>query len=513
MTAALLSGILSAFSLPVAFSGHRWPDLGYFAWVALIPLFLSLRNATARQGVLRGFAFGCAHFGFSLYWIFIALHRYGEVSAWDSAGGLMILVVLVSLFPAAVCGTAVRLASEKIPLWITFTLSWIGFEFLRNYFPFGGFSWANLAYSQSGHLELLQMLDVTGVSGLLFLILLANVLGGEVWIWVKGRRETPPPTRLAALFTVALLAAVVYGKVRLSQVRSVVAGLRTLKVSMVQGNIPQDEKWIDEKMPEIIQKHRELTDRAEEASPNLIVWPEAAFPAVIPPDIVKIEEIGEVKKPILMGAVSYDGVIPEDWPPPLPEKPGDFALHNSAFLIEPGGFIADHYHKVHLVPMGEYVPLARVFFFLSKVAPSVSSFTAGKEFNVMTAAGTKFGVTICYEDLFSEISRLFTRKGADFLINVTNDGWYEGSSAIYQHFDFSRYRAIENRRSMARATNTGRTGFFSPTGEVIAEAPLFQEAAITADVPVGGPISLYTHFGDVFAWCCVAALGLVTLRR
>jgi apolipoprotein N-acyltransferase len=127
----------------------------------------------------------------------------------------------------------------------------------------------------------------------------------------------------------------------------------------------------------------------------------------------------------------------------------------------------------------------------------------------MRAEDKKFGVTICYEDLFPEISRTFTRAGADFLVNLTNDGWYERSSAVFQHLDFSRYRAVENRRALVRVTNTGVTAVFSPTGETVASLPPFEEGTLVADAVLGGPETLYTEFGDWPAWVCVLALALL----
>ena len=113
---------------------------------------------------------------------------------------------------------------------------------------------------------------------------------------------------------------------------------------------------------------------------------------------------------------------------------------------------------------------------------------------------------ICFEDLFPELARTMVKQGATLLVNISNDGWYADTSVPYQHVDFSRYRAIENRRAVARATNTGITTFISPTGEINVTAPMRQPATLVANVPVGGPLTFYTRFGDVFAWICVGLL-------
>ena len=507
MPGALLSGLLSGLTLPAAFGSFRFPDLGFLAWVALFPLYLSLSNASTGAAFRRGLAWGIAFYGVSLYWIFIAMHTYGEIPVWGSLLGLAASVLIESLFSAAACGLAAGGSRRRIPLFILFPLAWVIQDFARTYIPFGGNSWASLVYTQRSFLSLLQILDLTGIYGIIFLLALSNALAGEVWLCLRKRRSFP--MKLAASFLILFLTALVYGRSRLSSVKKDLASRETMRISLVQGNIPQEEKWLEEKIEEIIARHLVLSGEVE--NPDLIVWPEAAYPAVVPPEIIRIDFFKDLKVPLLAGVVSYEGRIPLAWPPDPDDK--SFALYNSAFLFEPGGYIAGRYHKNHLVPMGEYVPLGRFLFFLNRIVPSISSFTPGKELNLLTVSeDINFGVTICYEDLFPGISRSFTRQGADFLVNLTNDAWYERSSAVYQHFDFSRYRAVENRRSMVRATNTGVTGFFLPTGEVLASAPLFTEAVLAADVPLGGPVSFYTRFGDLFAWGCLLGYGLLMGR-
>lgn len=510
MILAIVSGILSAISLPTVIGGRLLPDLGILAWIALVPLYLVLAKAGVKRSFRLGFVYGLVHFGTSLYWIFIALHKYGEAPVPLALFTLGLAVAIEAVFPAVACVLAVSIARAKrgVPLSVSFILSWVVFEFFRTYLPFGGFAWANMVYSQRSFLTLLQSLDLTGVYGPLFLLLMANAVGGEVALRCRDSGRYLP-VKMAAIFGVLLVVTLTYGHFRSGQVSRFMQKAETIKISLIQGNIPQEEKWLEEKIEEIIARHLVLTEESEKGSPDLVIWPEAAFPAVIPPGILQVEELKGVKTPLLMGVVTYEGVIPEHWPP---KREDHFSLHNSAVLLEPGGFIADRYHKVHLVPMGEYVPLENVFSFMGRIVPAMSSFSPGEGWYLMNLENYKFGVTICYEDLFPEISRSFTRQGADFLVNLTNDGWYENSSAVFQHLDFSRFRAIENRRAMVRATNTGRTAFFSPTGEITASLPAFEEAIVEAPVPIGGPGSFYTRFGDLFAWSCVGMLGLIVIR-
>ncbi|HSA59838.1 MAG TPA: apolipoprotein N-acyltransferase [bacterium] len=512
--AAVLSGILTAFSLPAVlvtpWGSPRLPDLGWAAWLALVPLYFSLSRQDPRlspgAAFRKGFLYGFVHFGLTLYWIVIALHRYGEVSLAVSFLTLGAGVALMAFFPAGAAWGAVRLRERGAPFGASWLLLTVALEFLRNFVPFGGFPWSSLAYSQRSFTTLLQILDVTGIQGILMLILLANV--GIAEICRRHRERANTRFAPALVFAGLLAASLVYGHFRLEEVRRDVAARPVMTVGIVQGNIPQEEKWLSEKIEAIIARHVALTEKLLQSSPELIFWPEAAFPAVLPPEVTRIQELEGVTAPLLMGVVRYDGVIPEDWPP---KETDSFKLYNSAVLLKPEGEIDDRYDKVHLVPMGEYVPYQKLLPFLHGVAEDMSSFTVGRGFHLMDVEGRKFGVTICYEDLFPEISRTFTRAGADFLVNLTNDGWYERSSAVFQHFDFSRYRAVENRRAMVRVTNTGVTAVFDPTGEIRQGAvlPPFEEGTLLATVPLGGVASLYARWGDWFSWGCVAALVLL----
>jgi apolipoprotein N-acyltransferase len=505
MIATLVSALLANVSLPTAiwtpWFSFQLPDLGFLAWVALVPFYLSLSGLTWRQGFRRGFVWGFVYFGVSFYWMSVALFRYGEAPWWGSLLGWLVAVVLISFFPACVAAVFCRFRDEKRGKFL-FPLVWVSFEFLRNYFPFGGFPWSNLAYSQSSFLSFLQILDLFGVYGILYVLVCVNVALAEVW---RDKRNSISCVGLAVLLVVISL---VYGHFRRESLKSW-ADRPKMRVGLVQANIPQEQKWLEEKIGEIIRRHMRLTHTLENQKPDLIIWPEASYPAVMPPEFLesdlKIPEMKSLQIPLLMGVVRYEGFLPED--PEEYEKPDrTFNLFNSAVLINPGGALADYYDKVHLVPMGEYVPFHIPF--LNTITPEAEDFTRGGGFRLMSlgrdsAPPVRFGVTICYEDLFPEISRAFAKQNPDFLVNLTNDGWYERSSAIFQHLDFSKFRAIETRRTMVRVTNTGVTAVFDLDGSTTATLPHFQEATAISEIGLGGPMTVYTRSRDAFAWGCV----------
>lgn len=517
IASAVVSGLLAAVAFPTILplpggSTVRLPNLAPLAWFALVPLFLSLREARPGVAFRRGLLYGAVFYALSFYWVDTAMRDYGHVSLWASLVGLTSMVAIFSSIIAAAMALASWLRAPGVPFGLSFLLCWIAQDYLRNYFPFGGFSWSALGYSQAPFLPLIQILDLTGIYGVTALVLAGNVALGEVWRAWRSRGSGGSkgvPLRWVSGVVALVGLSWIYGSVRIRSVESNLASRPQVRLGIVQASIPQDEKWLTEMADEIITRHLALTREVSTHQPDLILWPEAAFPVVIPPGIDRLEALGEVGIPLLIGAVSYEGALPATWPPPRGAR---FALHNSAFVVEPGGLLADSYHKNHLVPMGEYVPLPGLLTWIDRLAPvlqEVSSFTPGKERNLIDAAGARIGVTICFEDLFPEISRDFSRRGADLFVNLTNDAWYGHSSALWHHFDFSRFRAIENRRTLVRAANTGVTGVFDATGRVVAEAPLLEAAVVVADVRLGGPKSLYAQVGDLFAWSCLGALTLL----
>ncbi|MBI4982762.1 MAG: apolipoprotein N-acyltransferase, partial [Candidatus Omnitrophica bacterium] len=246
----------------------------------------------------------------------------------------------------------------------------------------------------------------------------------------------------------------------------------------------------------IIDKYIYLTKQAAQDKPDLIVWPEASYPGVIGEDDQDFSQVlflaKDIKTSLVIGAVVND----------------ERKYSNTAFLIDDSGALSGRYNKLHLVPFGEYIPLKNVFPFLESFAP-IGDIDRGREFKVFTNPFGKFCVLICFEDLFPELSREFTKKGADFLVNITNDAWYKKTSAALQHFQASVFRALENRRPLVRSANTGISGFISSTGRIISLVQgknneiLFIEGFDTQEIDVSGKgLSFYTRFGDVFIMVC-----------
>lgn len=190
----------------------------------------------------------------------------------------------------------------------------------------------------------------------------------------------------------------------------------------------------------------------------------------------------------------------------IPGAPGELTLHNSAFLIESSGKVLGRYDKTHLVPFGEYVPLRGILSFLGPLVEAVGTFEPGTHFMPLSDGHHRLGVVICYEDIFPEIGREQVRNGAQLLLNITNDAWYGPTSALQQHLDMAVFRAIETRRAVARAANTGISAFVAPGGQLIGRTDPWAPAVLIAPIPLLDRLTFYVRYGDVFAWSAVALL-------
>jgi apolipoprotein N-acyltransferase len=190
--------------------------------------------------------------------------------------------------------------------------------------------------------------------------------------------------------------------------------------------------------------------------------------------------------------------------------------YNSAFLVD-GTMLRYRYDKMHLVPFGEYMPLTWLLPLGPGIAARDADYSPGEDMTIMRVKGLPaFGVLICYETIFPDLARTAVVKGANMLINITNDGWFGDTAAPYQHLAMAGMRSVENRVWLVRSANTGVSAAFDPTGRMVSRIPLEQEGVCTVRVPSSASSgSLYTRFGDLFAWCCIAVsvlLGITGIK-
>ncbi|MDP2905574.1 MAG: apolipoprotein N-acyltransferase [Candidatus Omnitrophota bacterium] len=512
MKKGIFQAIVSGALLALAFSSF---NLGFLAWFGFVPVFLALKDTSLRKAFFLFLITGIVFWAGTIYWL---VHV-------TLIGTIVLVVYLASYF--AIFGLIIRPCTRQSKLWalIFIPSAWVLLEYLRTVFPILGFSWALLGYSQYLYLPFIQIADITGTWGVSFLLMFANVAIVELIyaLRTKQARRLAQASVLLVLFLVLVLS---YGFYRINERRttprlrsgqaddpstSLGAGGRRIKVSVIQGNIPQEYKWVPDYNEFIMNRYITLTAAAAADKPDLVIWPEAAFPVVLeeePGYLQRVKDMAAaIRAPILIGTITTK----------------DGLYFNSAVLVQPQGELS-RYNKIHRVPFGEYIPLKDVLPFLETIVP-IGDIAKGNEYSVFTIhpAGSSeplnFSALICFEDVFAGLSRNFTRNGADFLVNITNDAWYKYTSAPFQHLQASVLRAVENRLNLARSANTGISCFIDPTGKIISvvkddsDREIFVQGYKTQEISVtrAGP-SFYCRFGDWFILIC-ALIALFFLVR
>jgi apolipoprotein N-acyltransferase len=483
---SLFSGVLLTLSFPNF-------DLEFLAWFALIPLFHSIEGKGLFHAFIFGFLTGLIFFLGILYWIIVAVHTYGNVPLILSGLILLLLVMYLSLFVGlfTFLTRLVQTASGLRTVLLT-PVIWVSLEYLRSCL-LTGFPWANIGYSQYLNLPFVQMADITGVYGPSFVIILVNA--ALFWALQQWPKKAFPFREVAATVLI-LLGFLIYGYGRISGLDREMSQSPSLKIGLVQGNIDQSIKWDESFQKETLKIYERLSLKVSDGKPDLIIWPETATPFFF-------QEAKEYQPVILDISDKTDAFLLFGSPSYKIEK-GKVNHYNSAYLASPAKQMIGRYDKIHLVPFGEYVPLSNLLFFIGSLGEGIGNFKPGKEiFNFSLPQG-KFGVVICFEIIFPDLCRRFVKRGADFLVTITNDAWFGRTSAPYQHLSMATFRAIENRVFIARAANTGISAFIDPKGKIVEQGGIFTEEAINGTIRLSRERTFYTLYGDVFAWICCA---------
>ena len=479
----LLAVLLSGGLLTLAFPGTG--DQGWLAFGALVPLLAAIEGASWRSAGVLGFIAGLIFWLATISWVAPTMVRYGGLP-WPVASLILLgLAGYLALYSAVFCVLLSRSRLRSGALFVVVGASlWVALEYLRTYL-LSGFPWNLLGYSQHRNLPLIQVAAVAGVYGVSFVVLAVNAALARALLTWKDR-----PGLLAPLGTagVVFIGAMGYGWLRpLSEDTT-----PSIPVALVQGNIDQGVKWDSDWQDKTLDVYRGLTLEAARNRPHLIVWPETAVPFFLRKDARRtvVETLArETGAHLLVGA---------------PDQQGGQA-RNSAFLVGPEGRLLGRYDKRHLVPFGEYVPLRRLLFFINALAGgAIGEDAPGREATVFSTPVGRFGVVICYEAIFPDEVREFFLGGADFLVNITNDAWFGRSAAPAQHLAMAALRAVENRAYLIRAANTGISAIVAPDGRIVRASGLFTPAVLSAAITPRTGVSLYTRYGDLFAWGTVA---------
>lgn len=439
-----------------------------------------------KKATILGFIFGFGHFLVGMYWISIGITVYIDEFWWAIPFALFGLPIILGLCVAASCGVAYLAKNSNFYQFI-FCISWVFFEWLRSWL-FTGLPWNLLGYAFSFSDILIQVSSIVGIYGLSFIVVYIST---SLYGLVTKQYNLTRILLINSLLVICVI--IVYGALRLDNNPT---NFLTTKVRLVQPSITQVSKWDAESFWKNFQRHIELSAKPGEV--DIIIWSEAAM--VVP------FNYGPVKSGILnmlefKNAILVTGGITENG------KKGDLLeIYTSLYAITPEGNQLFEYHKSHLVPFGEYMPLKSILP-LKKLTHGILDYTQG---NSALVSIDKFGITvkplICYESIFPNFVRTSNRF-IDLIINVTNDSWYGNSSGPYQHLQISRMRSIENGVAMLRVANNGISAIIDPVGRVIQNLPLNTIGYIDGLIPSKlDAQTIYSQYGDICIFIIILLL-------
>ena len=488
---AVLSGSLLMLCFPTF-------DLSPLAWIALAPLLVSLWDKKPKEAFMSGMLAGIFYFFGTLYWIYHSITYYGSVPLVVSLFVVLLLCLYLSLYPgvfALIFSHKIR--TTRLPALLLAPVFWVSLEFVRSY-ALTGFPWSSIGYSQYRFLYGIQVADITGIYGVSFLVVAVNGAIADIFISRKRIAEMPLfPARQAfisySIMSLVIIAVFSYGYWRLHEHREG----NSVRVSVIQGNIEQDMKWEPAYQHEVITIYEDLSKQAAASSPSLIVWPETSLPFFFDDSSHSRELVAfqrQLGTYLLFGSVLVKS-------PPSEKTPA--SLTNSAILLEKNGNVSFMYDKIHLVPFGEYIPLRNIFFFVNKLVVGIGDYVPGDKYIKAQTVFGSFGTFICYEIIFPGLVRKFYAKDGDFIVTITNDAWFGKTAGPYQHFSMAVFRAIENRKPVIRAANTGISGFIDSNGRIMKTSALFERQIETMDVKTDHSRSLYSRYGDIFSYLCI----------
>ncbi|OGC21847.1 apolipoprotein N-acyltransferase [candidate division WOR-1 bacterium RIFOXYC2_FULL_37_10] len=450
----------------VIFSGvllsAAFPKVNFFfvAWVALVPFFIAVeKSKNAKSAALLGFLFGLSLFSINLFWV-NTLFLY--VGFWAILGwACLIAFQSIYLF---IYAYIIKRFGITLSIWTA--VLWVLIEAIRGMGDFG-IPGGVVGYSQVLFLPLIQIASFSTVYGVSFLIIIFNIGLAKIFV----RKEKISSYTIFGLSLILMFISIVFGFFELDKETKYE---NHIKVSIIQGNIPQEKKLDPRFNNENFLIHKELTLKAANNSPQIIIWPETSIFTYLLYDkkyLTEVEELAKKTKAFLfIGTPHYDR---------------HYNVYNSIAVFSQSGEVIGRYDKQHLVPFGEYLPFKPVLYpILKNTGYYNKDFTPGTKINPIEIMGIKIGTAICFESTFPFLIKKQTKMGADFFIVITNDAWFKFSSAPYEHFDYAIFRAIENRKFLIQAANTGISGLIDPYGRILNKLDLNKQGYLTVEIPV-----------------------------
>jgi apolipoprotein N-acyltransferase len=483
-----LSAGLTVLSLP-AF------DLGFLAWIALAPLLLALRLgsvvAAAGLGLLFGFVFAVGSF----WW----LHAIPNITVVR----FIVLGIAVGVFYMAF-SVLYRLASARLAgsMLLVGPALWVALEYARGNLAFLALPWNFVGHSQHRYLSIIQIVDVTGVYGVSFVVVMVNELLSRARELGHDHRWRVPLSAVTLVMTIT----VVYGVYRLAQRPEPVSHIR---VAIIQPNLPVHGGMSPREQGLHLAAYERLTKQAAARGPALTIWPSASLPAPLTSPGVRLY-VGDVARRssthLLVGGAGGEKLAPA--------RPGMVPYSNSEVLLSPSGAVEGQYNKMRLTPFTETVPLQGVVRWPRWVTTVQKGFTPGGDHTIFRVHAARFGTPICWESAFPTLFRRFVRDGANMMVSVTNEGAFGDSAGPHQALAMVVFRAVENRVAIARAATTGVSAIIDARGRMVAKVldarnrDIFVPGVLVHDLPLFEAKTFYTVHGDVFAGLAIVLAAI-----
>ncbi len=471
-----LAAVFAGAVAPLAFSPVDWWPVSILACSLLFALWLFSPPARA---LWRGFFFGLGFFGVGISWVFISIHYHGHVGLGLSLFLTVVLIIVMSLFPmllgyllARYLPQGFEVGATRYKLLLVFPSAWLLMEWLRGWFM-TGFPWLSLGYSQTDS-PLAGLSPLAGVYGVSWAVAFTAALLVGLLFDKAGR-----------VFYLAMLVLLWLVAAALNTIQWTRPSGAPIKVALLQGNIPQHLKWLPDVRRPTIELYTNLTRKHWDA--DLVIWPETALPGFYYEVETFLEDLEveakENETDLLIGMLS------------LGENGHDYYNTMMSFGRERG-----QYHKNHLVPFTEYLPMKSLLGGLvAFMQVPMSDFSkGGTKQKPLKVANQYAGISICFEDAFGE-EVIQALPEATFLVNVSNDAWFDDSWAPPQHLQMARMRALESGRPLLRATNTGMTAIIDDKGRIKSLAEQFEVTSISATIQPRGGMTLYAYTGNGLA--------------
>jgi len=443
------------------------------AWLGLIPLILVARLSRPKAAFWWGWLCGFLFWLVSVAWVLSLRHTWGYlpvvILAWVALAAYCALYVGLFAYLLASVKRDAQGATANIALILLAPALWVGCEYLRAVL-FTGFPWNSLGVSQYRNIPVIQLSAWGGVYAVSGLVVLLNASLALTALRIVGEiRQRESRRRIHIELMMGLVAVALCWSMGVRAVRRGAAGDaagRGIRVAAVQPNIPQVQKWSEIHRQDAYLALRDQTELAMMSRPDLVIWPETAIP-----DLLRIDPIAQSVvsalvsngPQLLVGSMDFE----------QPDE--DILYYNSSFLVDASSSIMGSYRKRHLVPFGEYLPFENQVALIKRLSPLGFSCVPGEPTGIMElsltdraeAASLLFGALICFEDVFPYLARRDVRDGARFLVNQTNDAWFDPSAASRQHMANAVFRAVENRVPLVRCANTGLTCFVDRFGRIL----------------------------------------------